>query len=65
MPSLSFKTLLRACALLVSLIALALLPLPALAQAALDITAKPATGGGQVYSVPVPTTFAPPFVSER
>jgi flagellar biosynthetic protein FliP len=46
---------LRGCALLASLFALALLPLPALAQAALDVTAKPAAGGGQVYSLPVQT----------
>ncbi len=55
MPRLTVKTPVRACALIASLIALALLPLPALAQAALDITAKPAAGGGQVYSLPVQT----------
>jgi flagellar biosynthetic protein FliP len=42
-------------ALLLALIALAAHPMPALAQAALDVTAKPAAGGGQVYSVPVQT----------
>lgn len=34
---------------------LALLPLQAWAQAALDITSTPAAGGGQVYSLPVQT----------
>ena len=34
---------------------LTLLPLQAWAQAALDITATPAAGGGQVYSLPVQT----------
>jgi flagellar biosynthesis protein FliP len=55
MPRLRFKTIFHGCALLATFIAFALLPLPALAQAALDITAKPAAGGGQVYSLPVQT----------
>jgi flagellar biosynthesis protein FliP len=55
MLSLTPKALMRGFALLASLFALALLPLPALAQAALDVTAKPAAGGGQVYSLPVQT----------
>jgi flagellar biosynthetic protein FliP len=55
MHKLRFKVLWRACALLGALLAVTLLPLPALAQAALDVTAKPAAGGGQVYSLPVQT----------
>jgi flagellar biosynthesis protein FliP len=55
MTRLTFKTGFYGSALLATLIAFALLPLPALAQAALDITAKPAAGGGQVYSLPVQT----------
>jgi flagellar biosynthetic protein FliP len=55
MRRLTRQKLLRACALTIPFLVLALLPLPALAQAALDVTAKPAAGGGQVYSVPVQT----------
>lgn len=50
-----FNTLVRVGALLLALVAVALSPAPALAQAALDVTAKPAPGGGQVYSLPVQT----------
>ena len=38
-----------------ALIALVIPAEPAWAQAALDVTATPAAGGGQVYSVPVQT----------
>jgi flagellar biosynthetic protein FliP len=46
------RCVLPAC-LMLALLAAA--PLPAAAQAVLDITAKPVPGGGQVYSVPVQT----------
>lgn len=49
------RTLMRLGALLLPLLALTFNPSPALAQAALDITAKPGAGGSQVYSLPVQT----------
>ena len=55
MPRINFHQLFRVLTLLCPIVAIALLPIPALAQAALDVTAKPAVGGGQVYSVPVQT----------
>lgn len=51
----SRQTLFRAATLLLPLLTLALSPASALAQAALDVTARPAAGGGQVYSLPVQT----------
>lgn len=55
MSRLNFTSAARACVLPAMLLALTLMPLPALAQAALDVTARPAAGGGQVYSLPVQT----------
>ena len=45
----------KSLAIITALVALLWPAAPALAQAVLDVTAKPATGGGQVYSVPVQT----------
>ena len=45
----------KSLAAITALVALLWPAAPALAQAVLDVTAKPATGGGQVYSVPVQT----------